>query len=73
MVVTFGLMALMPQVERMAIPFVLIYGTSFLFTELGECDNLDLSVGDISGARAHHRTPTRRGAATPCSIARALS
>jgi len=48
MVVTFGLMALMPQVERMTIPFVLIYGTGFLFTELGECDNLDLSVEDIS-------------------------
>ena len=35
MVVTFGLMALIPNIEKMVVPFVLIYGTSFFFTEFG--------------------------------------
>ena len=35
MVVTFGLTALIPNIEKMVVPFVLIYGTSFFFTEFG--------------------------------------
>jgi MFS transporter, PHS family, inorganic phosphate transporter len=35
MMVTFGLLALIPNVEKMVIPFVLIYGFSYFFTEFG--------------------------------------
>lgn len=35
MVVTFGLLALIPNIEKMVIPFVVIYGVSFFFTEFG--------------------------------------
>ena len=35
MVITFGLMAIIPHIEKMTIPFVVIYGTSFFFTEFG--------------------------------------
>lgn len=35
MAVTFGLLAFIPQIERMTIPFVTIYGISFFFTEFG--------------------------------------
>lgn len=35
MTVTFGLLALIPGIEKMSIPFVLIYGISFFFTEFG--------------------------------------
>lgn len=35
MVVTFGLLALIPNIEKMVIPFVVIYGISFFFTEFG--------------------------------------
>lgn len=35
MVASFGLMALIPNIEKMVVPFVLIYGTSFFFTEFG--------------------------------------
>jgi PHS family inorganic phosphate transporter-like MFS transporter len=33
--VTFALLALIPNVEKMAIPFLCIYGLSFFFTEFG--------------------------------------
>jgi len=35
MAVTFGLLALIPNIEKMTIPFVLIYGISFFFTQFG--------------------------------------
>ena len=35
MAVTFGLLALIPNLEKMAIPFLIIYGFSFFFTEFG--------------------------------------
>lgn len=35
MTVTFGLLALIPGIEKMAIPFVALYGVSFFFTEFG--------------------------------------
>lgn len=35
MLVTFGLLALIPNIEKMVIPFVVIYGVSFFFTEFG--------------------------------------
>jgi MFS transporter, PHS family, inorganic phosphate transporter len=35
MAVTFGLLAVIPGVEKMAIPFLLIYGFSYFFTEFG--------------------------------------
>ena len=35
MAVSFGAMALIPNLEKMAIPFVIIYGISFFFTEFG--------------------------------------
>ncbi len=35
MAVTFGLLALIPGIEKMVVPFVLIYGISFFFTEFG--------------------------------------
>ncbi len=35
MAVTFALLALIPNVEKMAIPFLCIYGLSFFFTEFG--------------------------------------
>lgn len=35
MTITFGLLALIPGVEKMAVPFVAIYGISFFFTEFG--------------------------------------
>ena len=33
MAITFGLRALIPNIEKMAVPFVVIYGVSFFFTE----------------------------------------
>lgn len=35
MAITFALLALVPGIERMAVPFVVIYGISFFFTEFG--------------------------------------
>ncbi|HEY6446381.1 MAG TPA: MFS transporter [Acidobacteriaceae bacterium] len=35
MAVAFSVMALVPHIERMVIPFVIIYGISFFFTEFG--------------------------------------
>ena len=35
MTVAFGVMALVPGIEKMVIPFVIIYGISFFFTEFG--------------------------------------
>jgi MFS transporter, PHS family, inorganic phosphate transporter len=35
MTVTFGLLALIPNVEKLVWPFVLIYGFSYFFTEFG--------------------------------------
>jgi MFS transporter, PHS family, inorganic phosphate transporter len=35
MTITFALLALIPQIEKMVVPFVLIYGISFFFTEFG--------------------------------------
>jgi MFS family permease len=35
MMITFGLLALIPGVEKMTVPFVMIYGISFFFTEFG--------------------------------------
>ena len=35
MTVTFALLALIPDIEKMAIPFLVIYGFSFFFTEFG--------------------------------------
>jgi PHS family inorganic phosphate transporter-like MFS transporter len=35
MAVTFGLLALIPNLEKMAIPFLILYGLSFFFTEFG--------------------------------------
>jgi MFS family permease len=35
MAVTFGLLAIIPNVEKLVIPFVLIYGFSYFFTEFG--------------------------------------
>jgi len=35
MTVTFALLALIPNIEKMAIPFLVIYGFSFFFTEFG--------------------------------------
>ncbi len=35
MAVTFGLLALIPNIEKMVWPFVLIYGFSYFFTEFG--------------------------------------
>lgn len=35
MAITFGLLALIPNLEQMAKPFLLIYGLSFFFTEFG--------------------------------------
>lgn len=35
MFITFGMLALIPNIEKMVIPFVLIYGISFFFTEFG--------------------------------------
>jgi MFS transporter, PHS family, inorganic phosphate transporter len=35
MVVTFGLLAVIPNVEQLAIPFLIIYGFSYFFTEFG--------------------------------------
>ena len=35
MAVTFGLLALIPNLEKMATPFLIIYGFSFFFTEFG--------------------------------------
>jgi MFS transporter, PHS family, inorganic phosphate transporter len=35
MAVSFALLALIPNLEKMAIPFVIIYGFSFFFTEFG--------------------------------------
>lgn len=35
MAVTFGLLALIPNLEKMAVPFLVIYGFSFFFTEFG--------------------------------------
>ncbi len=35
MTITFGLLALIPNIEKMAVPFVVIYGISFFFTEFG--------------------------------------
>jgi MFS transporter, PHS family, inorganic phosphate transporter len=35
MAVTFGLLALIPNLEKMAVPFLIIYGFSFFFTEFG--------------------------------------
>jgi MFS family permease len=35
MVVTFGLLALVPNLQKAAIPFLVIYGFSFFFTEFG--------------------------------------
>jgi MFS transporter, PHS family, inorganic phosphate transporter len=35
MAITFALLALIPNLEKMAIPFLIIYGFSFFFTEFG--------------------------------------
>jgi len=35
MTITFGLLALIPNLEKMAVPFLIIYGFSFFFTEFG--------------------------------------
>ncbi len=35
MAITFALLALIPNLEKMAIPFLVIYGLSFFFTEFG--------------------------------------
>jgi MFS family permease len=35
MAVTFGLLAFIPNIEKMVYPFVIIYGISFFFTEFG--------------------------------------
>jgi MFS transporter, PHS family, inorganic phosphate transporter len=35
MTIAFGAMALIPNLEKMAMPFVIIYGISFFFTEFG--------------------------------------
>jgi PHS family inorganic phosphate transporter-like MFS transporter len=35
MAVTFGLLAFIPNLQKMAIPFLIIYGFSFFFTEFG--------------------------------------
>jgi MFS transporter, PHS family, inorganic phosphate transporter len=35
MAVTFGLLAIIPNVEKLTIPFLLIYGSSYFFTEFG--------------------------------------
>lgn len=35
MAVAFGVMALVPNIEKLLIPFVVIYGISFFFTEFG--------------------------------------
>src|ERR1700728_4170068 len=35
MAVTFALLALIPNLEKMVIPFLIIYGFSFFFTEFG--------------------------------------
>lgn len=35
MTITFALLALIPHIEKMVLPFVLIYGISFFFTEFG--------------------------------------
>src|SRR6202789_3312535 len=35
MAVTFGLLALIPNIEKLTYPFLLIYGLSFFFTEFG--------------------------------------
>jgi MFS family permease len=35
MAITFGLLAFIPQIEKMIVPFVVIYGISFFFTEFG--------------------------------------
>src|SRR5580704_3396204 len=35
MVVTFGLLALIPDVEKLVYPFLIIYGSSYFFTEFG--------------------------------------
>lgn len=35
MMITFGLLAMIPNIEKMAVPFLGIYGLSFFFTEFG--------------------------------------
>jgi MFS family permease len=35
MAIAFGVMALVPHIEKLVIPFVIIYGVSFFFTEFG--------------------------------------
>ena len=52
MVIAFGLMAIIPQIEKMTIPFVLIYGTSFFFTEFGPNATTFIYPSEIFPVRA---------------------
>ena len=45
MAAAFALLALIPNLEKMAVPFLIIYGLSFFFTRVwAECNHLRLSI-----------------------------
>jgi hypothetical protein len=61
MAVTFGLLALIPDIERLVYSFLLIYGFSYFFTEFGpNANHFYLSIRDRSGEGPDYRPRHRR-------------
>ncbi len=52
MAVTFGLIALIPHVEKLVLPFLIIYGVSYFFTEFGPNSTTFVYPAEIFPVRA---------------------
>ena len=62
MAVTFGLLALIPNVEKLVVPFILIYGFQLLLYRVrSKCHHLRLSLRDFPCQGAHHGAWHRSG------------
>jgi MFS transporter, PHS family, inorganic phosphate transporter len=52
MAVTFGAMALIPNVDKLVLPFLIIYGVSYFFTEFGPNSTTFVYPAEIFPVRA---------------------
>ena len=62
MAIAFGIMAIVPNVEKLVVLFLVIYGVSYFFTEFGPNSTTFIYPAELFPVtRTHHRSRHRRG------------
>ena len=62
MATAFGIMAIVPNVEKLVVLFLVIYGVSYFFTEFGPNSTTFIYPAELFPVtRTHHRSRHRRG------------